>query len=212
MLPLVLSCSRSITSASSFPLLPKVLRTACKSWSAAIFTNSSLLFEMAVCCFGKVNKSFYAQTRQRPKGACLESHSFLCQAEFLRCGGWAVMQRQTNYRLEAEQLQMKLNTFWSSGTSSPCTPSIAHFNYNLWVISLGRQKERQHNTDFVLCSLSQYGGWFPGENFKVLIRMHFINAAKIGIITSGSQHGSPATWQIKHIQFFEETTSFGWQK
>jgi len=77
------------------------------------------------------------------------------------------------------------------------------------VIALGRPKERQHNIDFVLCSISQYGGWFPGENFKVLIRMYFIKAAKIGIITSGSQHGSPEMWQTKHMQFFEKITSFG---
>lgn len=38
--------------------------------------------------------------------------------------------------------------------------------------------------------------------------LHFINAAKIRMITCGSQRGSPETWQAKHVHFFEETTSF----
>lgn len=38
--------------------------------------------------------------------------------------------------------------------SSPSALSIIHFNYNLWMISFGRHKERQHNTDFVLCTVS----------------------------------------------------------
>lgn len=95
--------------------------------------------------------------------------------------------------------------------SSPSALSIIHFNYNLWMISFGRHKERQHNTDFVLCTVSVMWMFSRGQ-FKDIDHATRYKCCKKkkSMITCGSQHGSPETWQAKHVHFFEETTSFSW--